>query len=65
MKTVLYKTTRGWNIGDELILRGTMNLLKDVIGEHNAVLYNCHPSIDRQSFQRDDSARVGFQKAEA
>ena len=55
MKTVLYKTTRGWNIGDELILRGTINLIKTTIGEHNAILYNCHPSIDRQSIQRDDS----------
>lgn len=55
MKTVLYKTTRGWNIGYELILRGTINLIKATIGEHNAILYNCHPSIDRQSIQRDDS----------
>ncbi len=55
MKTVLYKTTRGWNIGDELILRGTINLIKTAIGEHNAILYNCHPSIDRKSKQRDDS----------
>jgi len=52
---VLYKTTRGWNIGDELILRGTINLIKSTIGEHNAILYNCHPSINRKSVQRDDS----------
>lgn len=60
MKTVLYKTTRGWNIGDEVILRGVIHLITKCIGEHNHLLYNCHPSIDRTSKNHDDSMFLGF-----
>ncbi|MBA2840765.1 polysaccharide pyruvyl transferase WcaK-like protein [Methanococcus maripaludis] len=49
MKNVLFSTTRQWNPGDEFILLGCMNLLKEVIGEFNPIIYNRNPEV-RQAF---------------
>jgi len=42
---ILFSTTRQWNPGDEFILMGTINLLKEVIGEFNPIIYNRNPEI--------------------
>ena len=44
-KNVLYSTTRQWNPGDEFILMGVINILNEVIGPHNAIIYNRNPDV--------------------
>ncbi|MDB1122448.1 polysaccharide pyruvyl transferase family protein [Vibrio algarum] len=44
---VIFSTTRQWNPGDEFILMGCMNLLKEHLGEFNPVIYNRNPQIRR------------------
>ncbi|HIE58633.1 MAG TPA: polysaccharide pyruvyl transferase family protein [Hydrogenothermaceae bacterium] len=49
-KNILFSTTRQWNPGDEFILLGTINILKEVLGEFNPIIYNRNPET-RQTFQ--------------
>jgi len=44
-KNILFSTTRQWNPGDEFILMGVINLLKDIIGEFNSIIYNRNPEV--------------------
>ena len=48
-KNILFSTTRQWNPGDEFILLGIINLLEEVIGEFNPIIYNRNPEV-RQYF---------------
>jgi polysaccharide pyruvyl transferase WcaK-like protein len=48
-KNILFSTTRQWNPGDEFILMGCINLLKEVVGEFNPIIYNRNPEV-RQSY---------------
>jgi len=52
MKNVVFSTTRQWNPGDEFILMGCINLLKEYMGEFNPIIYNRHPQL-RRSRKRD------------
>jgi len=46
MRNILFSTTRQWNVGDEFILFGTINLLKTVFPEgFNPIIYNRHPDL--------------------
>jgi len=42
---IVFSTTRQWNPGDEFILLGCINLLKQHIDEFNAIIYNRNPQI--------------------
>lgn len=42
---ILFSTTRQWNPGDEFILFGIINLLKELNLEFNPILYNRNPHI--------------------
>ena len=54
MKNILFSTTRQWNIGDEIILFGAINLMKEVFPEGiNPIIYNRHPDL-RTDFQKLD-----------
>lgn len=44
-KNYLFSTTRQWNPGDEFILFGLMNLLKEAGHEFNPIIYNRNPDI--------------------
>lgn len=44
-KNILFSTTRQWNPGDELILSGIINLLTEVIGDFNSLIYNRSPEV--------------------
>jgi len=44
-KNYLFSTTRQWNPGDEFILFGLMNLLKDAGHDFNPIIYNRNPDI--------------------
>jgi len=52
MKNIVFSTTRQWNPGDEFILMGCINLLKEYMGEFNPIIYNRHPQL-RRSRKRD------------
>ena len=43
-KNILFSTTRQWNPGDEFILLGCMNLLKEIT-DFNPIIYNKNPQI--------------------
>ena len=45
MKNILFSATRQFNPGDELILRGILNLLDSMGLRYNRLLYNRHPMI--------------------
>lgn len=46
MLNVLFSTTRQWNVGDEFILFGAINLIKSVFSEEiNPIIYNRHPDL--------------------
>ena len=45
MKNIAYCTTRQWNCGDEFILFGCINLVEEIIGKHNKIIYNRNPDI--------------------
>lgn len=45
IKNVVFSTTRQWNPGDEFILLGIINLLREVIGEFNPVIFNRNPEV--------------------
>ncbi len=44
---IVFSTTRQWNPGDEFILMGAINLLKEYFGEFNPVIYNRNPQTRR------------------
>lgn len=50
MKNILFSTTRQWNPGDEFILMGCINILKNFYTEFNPIIYNRNPEI-RQELQ--------------
>ncbi|MDR1913431.1 MAG: polysaccharide pyruvyl transferase family protein [Clostridiales bacterium] len=46
MRNILFSTTRQWNVGDEFILFGVINLMKIALPEgFNAIIYNRHPDL--------------------
>ncbi|MEJ8737280.1 polysaccharide pyruvyl transferase family protein [Erysipelotrichaceae bacterium HCN-30851] len=45
-KNVLISTTRQWNPGDEFIMMGVINILKEIYGDiYNPIIYNRNPDI--------------------
>lgn len=44
---IVFSTTRQWNPGDEFILMGCINLLKQHIEDFNPIIYNRNPQIRR------------------
>jgi len=44
-KNILFSTTRQWNPGDEFILLGIINLLSEVFGDFNSVIFNRSPEV--------------------
>jgi hypothetical protein len=52
---ILFTTTKQWNVGDEIILKGTRNLLTSKIGPHTYIPWNRHPSIRPGNSFRDNS----------
>lgn len=42
---ILFSATRQWNPGDEIILRGVINLMQSLGLKFNPILWNRHPSI--------------------
>lgn len=51
MKTILFSTTRQYNPGDEFILMGIENLLKESGAIYNTVIANRNPMIDKVGFR--------------
>lgn len=49
---VLFSTTRGWNCGDEFILRGIRSLVADAGIAINPLIYNRHPDLMPEVFFR-------------
>ena len=45
--TILFSTTRNWNVGDEFILFGVRTLLDSIVGPYNPVIYNRNPDLHR------------------
>lgn len=46
MKNVLISTTRQWNPGDEFIMMGSINILKNIMNEGiNPIIFNRNPNI--------------------
>lgn len=54
---VLFSTTRSWNPGDEFIQFGVQNLLKELIGDFNSIIYNRNPDIRHVAAQYPDNAQ--------
>jgi polysaccharide pyruvyl transferase WcaK-like protein len=44
-KNILFSTTRQWNPGDEFILLGVINLLREILGDFNSIIYNRSPEV--------------------
>lgn len=44
-KNVLISATRQWNPGDEFIMFGVENILKEILGDFNPILYNRSPEV--------------------
>ncbi len=45
-KNVLISTTRQWNPGDEFIMLGCLNILKEIYGDNiNPIIFNRNPDI--------------------
>ncbi|MEX2451604.1 MAG: polysaccharide pyruvyl transferase family protein [Rhodospirillales bacterium] len=61
--TGIFSTTRNYNPGDEFILFGIQNLLRDAIGPFNTVLYNRNPAVQNFRMTFDKDATVGTQTA--
>ncbi len=55
MTQVLYSTTRQWNPGDEIILRGVRHLIEKIAPGHNPVIWNRNPSIRPGNTSLDNS----------
>lgn len=47
MMNVVISTTRQWNPGDEFIMMGCINLLKEHIGTFNPIIFNRNPQTRR------------------
>lgn len=72
---IVFSTTRQWNPGDEFILQGVRNVLKELDVDHCPVIYNRNPDIrpshqDRQLFKTskipsDFNSQVDFVDLEA
>ncbi|QBJ16070.1 polysaccharide pyruvyl transferase family protein [Agrobacterium sp. 33MFTa1.1] len=72
---IIFSTTRQWNPGDEFILQGVRNVLKELEVDHCPVIYNRNPDIrpshqDRQLFRTsklpsDFNSQVDFVDLEA
>ncbi len=46
MRNIIFSTTRQWNVGDEFILFGAINLIRAVLPEgFNPIIYNRHPDL--------------------
>jgi polysaccharide pyruvyl transferase WcaK-like protein len=65
MKTILFSTTKNWNVGDEIILAGIKNLLRKLDLEFTSVIWNRHPSINPDNMGLDNSFDVKRHKLEA
>lgn len=60
MLNVLFSTTRQWNVGDEFILFGAINLIKSSFHDDiNPIIYNRHPDLrtDLKSFSYLDNIK--------
>lgn len=60
MLNVLFSTTRQWNVGDEFILFGAINLIKSSLHDDiNPIIYNRHPDLrtDLKSFPYLDNIK--------
>jgi hypothetical protein len=58
-KNVLISTTRQWNPGDEFIMQGTFNVLKEAFGDRfNPIIFNRNPEIRGGSKWRNSSRKV-------
>ncbi len=44
---IVFSTTRQWNPGDEFIMLGCINLLREHLGSFNPIIYNRNPQIRR------------------
>lgn len=46
-KNILVSTTRQWNPGDEFILLGSLNIMKNILGKDNinTIIFNRNPDI--------------------
>lgn len=44
---IVFSSARQWNVGDEFILLGSINLLKKCMDNFNPILYNRHPQLRR------------------
>jgi len=44
---VVFSTTRQWNPGDEFILMGCINLLREHLGDFNPIIFNRNPQTRR------------------
>lgn len=44
-RNIVFSTTRQWNPGDEIILKGIINLLRDLKIEFNPLIFNRNPDI--------------------
>lgn len=58
---ILYATTKGWNIGDELIMAGCERIMYDIFGSHNKIIYNKHPQIRLEDGSRLDILDNSYQ----
>ena len=56
MQNLLFSTTKQWNPGDELILKGVRNLLPP----HVFLMFNRHPHINFNSRNGDNSYYFGM-----
>ena len=46
MKNILISTTRQWNPGDEFIMMGSLNIMKELYGNIiNPIIFNRNPDI--------------------
>lgn len=60
-KNIVFSTTKQWNPGDEFILKGIINILRDAGVEFNPIIFNRNPDIRsyygqryyRQNFEDD------------
>jgi len=61
--TGIFSTTRNYNPGDEFILFGIQNLLREVTGPFNTVYYNRNPAVQNFRMTFDKEATIGTQTA--
>ena len=49
-RNILFSTTRQWNPGDEFILMGCINLLKEIYPDFNPIIFNRNPEVRQGKF---------------